>query len=153
MLRIDNSKMPVQSIDLATELGESFFFPPCGLGIDVLKTIKAPDGQELHPRHTAPRHDDVLVDIISTGYVACSGHSGDAVIMAETMRTLVSKGKTVGAHPSYPDIFGFAQVAPIGLGSENLMSVLVAQLASACALATIAGTQIRSVKCHGRALL
>ncbi|ETS84139.1 hypothetical protein PFICI_02164 [Pestalotiopsis fici W106-1] len=141
--------MTRRSVDLATELGESFYLPPCGLSLDILGTLKNSAGLQLHPRHTTPRQDGALLNIVSTGYVACGGHSGDAVVMAQTIHELVAMGKAIGAHPSYPDIFGFGQVTPSNLDNDQLFSVLVSQLGSVCALAKAAGTQIQAVKCHG----
>lgn len=141
--------MSRRTFDLATEVGETFALPPCGLGLDLLSPLTNSRGQPLHPRHTAQRNDAALLDIVSTGYVACGAHSGDPVVMLKTMKDLAQRGITVGAHPSYPDIFNFGQTRPDGLAGDDLFAVLVAQLSSAVALARAVGTSVRTVKCHG----
>ena len=134
-------------IDLATELGESFALPPAGVPLDFLSQHEI-GGRRLHPRHLIQRDDRELLDVISTGYVACGAHSGDSIVMARTVRVLADRGLAIGAHPSYPDIVGFGQL-PLDVQDDELESIILTQIAGLSALAERAGTKVSSVKCHG----
>jgi UPF0271 protein len=68
--------------------------------------------------------------------------------MGRTIRTLVEKGIAIGAHPSYPDVFGFGQ-EPMELDDVALQDIILAQLATIAALADNAGSKLSTVKCHG----
>lgn len=138
---------PKPGIDLATELGESFALPPCGIPLADLQSLNI-GGKRMHPRHGMARNDHYLIDIISTGYVACGAHSGDAVVMGRTVRELADKGIAIGAHPSYPDVLGFGQVSQ-ALQDDELQDVILSQIAALAALAEQAGSKLMSVKCHG----
>jgi 5-oxoprolinase (ATP-hydrolysing) subunit A len=135
------------TVDLATELGEAFALPPCGIPLSALHAQKF-DGRALHPRHLMPRDDSALLDLISTGYVACGAHSGDPIVMGETIRLLAERNIAIGAHPSYPDMLGFGQ-APMELADKALEDVILVQLAAVAALAERAGSRLSTVKCHG----
>ena len=95
-------------IDLATEVGESSVLPPAGLTLAEWSRLDL-DGRRLHPRHAMPRDDEALLAMVSTAYVACGAHAGDAITMGRTVRDLAARGVAIGAHPSYPDYFGFGQ--------------------------------------------
>lgn len=135
------------AIDLATELGEGFALPPCGIPLSALRQANF-DGRSLHPRHLMPRDDESLLQLVSTGYVACGAHAGDAVVMGNTVRVLAERGIAIGAHPSYPDVLGFGQVS-LDLTDKELEDVFLVQLASVAALAERAGSRLSTVKCHG----
>lgn len=135
------------TIDLATELGESFALPPAGIPLHFLRQQMI-EGRTLHPRHGIAREDDMLLGLVSTGYVACGAHAGDPVVMGRTVRLLAERGIAVGAHPSYPDIFGFGQL-PVDLQDNEIQDVLLTQVAALAAIARAVGTRVSSVKCHG----
>ncbi len=135
------------TVDLATELGEGFALPPCGIPLSSLKG-QIFHGRALHPRHLMPRDDSSLLDLVSTGYVACGAHSGDAIVMGETIRLLAERNITIGAHPSYPDVLGFGQ-DPLELSDKALEDVILVQLSAIAALAERAGSRLATVKCHG----
>lgn len=146
--RQNNVEKAIQTrVDLATELGESFALPPGGIALEDLAGLEL-HGRRLHPRHLMARDDGDLLRIISTGYVACGAHSGDAITMGRTIRDLVSRGIAIGAHPSYPDIFGFGQES-ISLDPVQLRDVLLSQLAVIAALTEDAGARLATVKFHG----
>jgi UPF0271 protein len=134
-------------IDLATELGESFVLAPAGIPLEFLAQATI-DDRRLHPRHLLPRDDELLLGMVSTGYVACGAHAGDPIVMGRTVRLLVDRGVAVGAHPSYPDIFGFGQLS-LDLEDREMEDILLVQIASLAAIAEAAGTRVSCVKCHG----
>lgn len=61
---------------------------------------------------------------------------------------MVERGIAIGAHPSYPDIFGFGQES-IPPPDIELEDVILAQIASLDAVARRAGSRVSTVKCHG----
>src|ERR1043165_3886103 len=71
----------------------------------------------------AGEHDDepealwALFDVLN---IACGGHAGDAASMERVVAWCVSTGRTIGAHPSYPDRPGFGRrtmaIEPADLG-------------------------------------
>jgi UPF0271 protein len=134
-------------IDLGSALGETFSLPPCGVPLRNLAGMEI-NGARLHARHSLKCDEEGLLQAISTGYVACGGHSGDAIIMGRTVRMLAQRGIAVGAHPSYPDIFGFGQ-NPVDLCDRDLEDVITVQLAPIATLAASAGSRLAAVKCHG----
>jgi UPF0271 protein len=94
------------------------------------------------------RDDSTLLNLVSTGYVACGAHSGDAIVMGETIRLLAARNIAIGAHPSYPDVLGFGQGA-LELSDKALEDVILVQLSAIAALAEFAGSRLSTVKCHG----
>ena len=51
--------------------------------------------------------DEALLDLVSSANVACGLHAGDPEIMARTFRLAKDKGVAVGAHPGFPDLWGY----------------------------------------------
>ena len=142
-----NASNMQHSVDLATEVGESFALPPAGISLDFLRS-NAVDGRMLHPRHSMDRDDSALLGMVSTGYVACGAHAGDALVMGRTVRMLLERGLTIGAHPSYPDIVGFGQ-KPLDLPDREFEDMVLMQVAGLSAIARSAGGAVTVVKCHG----
>lgn len=93
-------------------------------------------------------NDEALLDIITSANVACGGHAGDPEIMARTFRVAAERGVAVGAHPGFPDLWGFGRRnLPYSLGEiERLVAY---QTGAAMALAVYAGHRITYVKPHG----
>lgn len=92
--------------------------------------------------------DDAILDIVTTANVACGLHAGDPEIMARTFALAKEKGVAVGAHPGFPDLWGFGRRRiPFSIGEiERLVAY---QIGAAQALSTYAGHPITHVKAHG----
>lgn len=136
-----------RSIDLAAVFGEFFVLPPAGVPLVQLAGLQV-EGQRLHPGHGASRDDVLLLPMVSTGYVACGGHSGDALAMGLTVRMLQAQGMAIGAYASYPDVFGFGQT-PLDVSDNQLEDLLLVQVAALAAIAARAGSRVSCVRCHG----
>jgi UPF0271 protein len=99
----------------------------------------------------AGEHDDepeelwAMFDILN---IACGGHAGDAASMDRVVRWCVAQGRTIGAHPSYPDRDGFGRrtlaIAPAALGAA-----VAEQCAALAETARRAGRAVVYVKPHG----
>ncbi|MGI8570520.1 MAG: LamB/YcsF family protein [Methylocella sp.] len=92
--------------------------------------------------------DDAMLDIVTSVNVACGFHAGDPEIMAKTFMAAKAKGVAIGAHPGFPDLWGFGRRGlPFTVGEiERLVAY---QIGAANALATYAGARLGHVKIHG----
>jgi UPF0271 protein len=92
--------------------------------------------------------DEAILDIVSSANVACGLHAGDPEIMAKTFASAKERGVNVGAHPGFPDLWGFGRrIIPFTPGEiERLVAY---QIGAAQALSTYAGNPITYVKAHG----
>lgn len=49
--------------------------------------------------------------VVTSANVACGFHAGDPEIMARTIEMARERGVNVGAHPAFPDLWGFGRRA------------------------------------------
>jgi UPF0271 protein len=92
--------------------------------------------------------DDAMLDIVTSANVACGFHAGDPNIMAATFKAAKVKGVAVGAHPGYPDLWGFGR-RPQQFSLAEIEFLIAYQIGAAQALATYAGHTLSYVKVHG----
>lgn len=111
------------SIDLNSDLGEGFGDYRCG-------------------------DDAAMLEVVTSANVACGLHAGDPEIMARAFAIARERGVAVGAHPGYPDLWGFGRrVLPFTPGEvERLVAY---QVGAAAGLAAYAGHRLTYVKAHG----
>lgn len=117
------SDLPVTTIDLNCDLGESFGAWKMG-------------------------DDAGVMAWITSANVACGFHAGDPAIMHTTVAMCVEHGVAIGAHTSLPDLQGFGRrtmhVAPNEVYAQTLY-----QLGALAAFARAAGTRLHHLKPHG----
>src|SRR5437773_8696467 len=111
------------TVDLNSDLGEGFGAYRCG-------------------------DDDAMLSIVTSANVACGFHAGDPEIMARTFGTAKARGVAVGAHPGFPDLWGFGR-RRIPFSTGEIERIVAYQVGAAQALATYAGHQLTHVKAHG----
>jgi UPF0271 protein len=111
------------AIDLNSDLGE-------GYGV-----YKAADDEE-------------MLKVVTTCHVACGLHAGDPEIMARTFASAKAKGVAVGAHPGFPDLWGFGR-RRMPFTADEIERLVAYQVGAAQALAAYAGTRVGHVKAHG----
>ncbi|EPX82021.1 LamB/YcsF family protein [Salipiger mucosus] len=92
--------------------------------------------------------DAALLEVITSANIACGFHAGDWDVMAATMRTAVSRGTGIGAHPGFPDMQGFGR-RRMHVPPDSLRNLVAYQLGAARALAQTAGGEVRHLKLHG----
>src|SRR6516162_4489523 len=92
--------------------------------------------------------DEALLDVISSANVACGLHAGDPEIMARIFRIAKARGVAVGAHPGFPDLWGFGR-RRIPFSTGEIERLFAYQLGAAQALAAYSGHRIGYVKSHG----
>ncbi|WP_041681799.1 5-oxoprolinase subunit PxpA [Cupriavidus sp. DF5525] len=92
--------------------------------------------------------DEAILNIVSSANIACGLHAGDPEIMAKTFALARERGVAVGAHPGFPDLWGFGRrIIPFSTGEiERLVAY---QIGAAQALSAYAGHPITYVKAHG----
>ena len=113
----------ITSIDLNSDLGESFGPWPMGA-------------------------DAELLQVVTSANVACGFHAGDPDVMARTMALAVQNGVGIGAHPGLPDLQGFGR-RRMQIGLDEARHLVAYQLGAAQAMARMAGGQVRHLKLHG----
>ena len=92
--------------------------------------------------------DEALLDLVSSANIACGFHAGDASTMHDTVRAAKSRGVTIGAHPSYPDIPGFGR-RELGLSPKQIRFHVASQLRSLRDVCASEGAKLSYVKPHG----
>src|SRR3977135_2486116 len=53
--------------------------------------------------------DNAMLDIVTSANVAGVFHAADPEIMAKTFKAAKAKGVATGAHPGFPDLWGFGR--------------------------------------------
>ncbi len=92
--------------------------------------------------------DAAMFDIVTTANVACGFHGGDPEVMAGTFRIAKNKGVAVGAHPGFPDLWGFGR-RRLPFSAAEIERLVAYQIGAAAALAAYAGHKLTHVKPHG----
>jgi UPF0271 protein len=111
------------SIDLNSDLGEGFGIYRCG-------------------------DDEAMLSIVTSANVACGFHAGDPEVMAQTFATARKHGVNVGAHPGFPDLWGFGR-RRLPFSTGEIERLVAYQIGAAAALAAYSGHRISYVKTHG----
>jgi UPF0271 protein len=92
--------------------------------------------------------DNAMLDIVTSANVACGFHAGDPEIMANTFRAAQAKGVAIGAHPGFPDLWGFGR-RRFHFTAGEIERLVAYQIGAANALAAYAGARLGYVKVHG----
>ena len=93
--------------------------------------------------------DAGMLDLVTTANIACGFHAGDPVVMRRTIRMARDKGVSVGAHPSFADLYGFGRRRISGEKPEDLETQLIFQILALRAMADLEGHPMTHVKTHG----
>ncbi|MHB0951157.1 MAG: LamB/YcsF family protein [Allorhizobium sp.] len=92
--------------------------------------------------------DETMLSIVSSANIACGLHAGDPEIMASTFALARQRGVAVGAHPGFPDLWGFGR-RNIPFSTAEIERLVAYQIGAAQALSAYAGHPITHVKAHG----
>ncbi len=92
--------------------------------------------------------DAAMLGIVTSANVACGFHGGDPEVMARTFRLAKKNGVAVGAHPSFPDLWGFGR-RRLPFSAAEIERLVAYQIGAAQALAAYAGHRLTHVKPHG----
>src|SRR5271166_6238308 len=110
-------------VDLNSDLGEGFGAYACG-------------------------DDEAMLSIVTSANVACGFHAGDPEVMAQTFTTARKHGVAVGAHPGFPDLWGFGR-RRLPFSAAEIERLVAYQIGAAQGVAALAGHAITHVKAHG----
>lgn len=92
--------------------------------------------------------DAALLRVVTSANVACGFHGGDPEVMAETFVQAKERGVAVGAHPGFPDLWGFGR-RNMPFSPREIERLVAYQIGAAQALSAYAGHPITYVKTHG----
>ncbi|EPK5790119.1 LamB/YcsF family protein [Pseudomonas aeruginosa] len=92
--------------------------------------------------------DDAILEVVTSANIACGFHAGDPEIMARTFAQANKKGVAVGAHPGFPDLWGFGRRV-VSFTPGQIERLVAYQIGAAQALSEYAGHPITHVKAHG----
>ena len=115
--------MPVNKIDLNSDVGESFGNYKLGL-------------------------DEELIPLISSANIACGFHAGDPTVMKRTVAIAKESGVALGVHPGYPDLIGFGR-RNLDASLDEVKDYVTYQIGALQAFATAQGMSLQHVKPHG----
>lgn len=111
------------TIDLNSDLGESFGDYVLGMDSEVLKYV-------------------------SSANIACGWHAGDPIIMDKTVKLAKEMGVSIGAHPGYNDLMGFGR-RNMSLSFNEIKMYVKYQLGALMAISTAYCVKIQHLKPHG----
>ena len=92
--------------------------------------------------------DAALLRLVTSANVACGFHGGDPEVMAATFAQAKELGVAVGAHPGFPDLWGFGR-RNMPFSPGEIERLVAYQIGAAQALSAYAGHPIAYVKAHG----
>jgi UPF0271 protein len=115
--------MPLNCIDLNSDVGESFGNYKLGL-------------------------DEEVIPLISSANIACGYHAGDPAVMRQTVALARRHGVGLGAHPGLPDLVGFGR-RNMEVTLEEIGDLVTYQIGALQAVAALQGARLQHVKPHG----
>jgi 5-oxoprolinase (ATP-hydrolysing) subunit A len=92
--------------------------------------------------------DAGLLKIIRSASIACGFHAGDPVTMQRVVTQAAAEGVSVGAHPSFNDLWGFGR-RRIDMNPRELEYMIAYQIGALQAMACYAGARVTHLKPHG----
>jgi 5-oxoprolinase (ATP-hydrolysing) subunit A len=93
-------------------------------------------------------NDEALLEVVSSGNVACGFHAGDPSVMRRTVRLAQRAGRAIGAHPSFPDLAGFGR-REMQASPQEVEDLVAYQIGALNGIARSEGAALRHVKPHG----
>lgn len=93
--------------------------------------------------------DEALLGRVTMANVACGFHGGDPRVMDQTVKSCVTHGVEIGAHPGYPDLVGFGRRA-IEASEEEIRTDVLYQLGALSAFVNAHKGKISHIAPHGR---
>jgi UPF0271 protein len=120
---MEKNSMPMNAIDLNSDVGESFGNYTLGL-------------------------DEQVIPLISSANIACGFHAGDPAVMRHTVALARKSGVGLGAHPGLPDLVGFGR-RNMDVTLEEIKDIVTYQIGALQAVAALQGARLQHVKPHG----
>ncbi|WP_345241829.1 5-oxoprolinase subunit PxpA [Pontibacillus salipaludis] len=92
--------------------------------------------------------DEQLMKVITSANVACGFHAGDYNVIADTIERAKSEGVAVGAHPGFPDLFGFGR-REFNMSPKEIYNLITYQLGAIAGVCKVKDVELQHVKPHG----
>jgi UPF0271 protein len=92
--------------------------------------------------------DEQVMPHIDQANIACGFHAGDPLVMQKTLALAKKYNVSIGAHPGYPDLVGFGRRS-INCSTEELIALVMYQVAAIDGVAKSMGLELEYVKPHG----
>jgi UPF0271 protein len=92
--------------------------------------------------------DEALMPFITSANIACGFHAGDPLTVERAVKSAISHGVGIGAHPGYPDREGFGR-RPLMMSHEELRAMILYQAGAVKGITEAAGGRMQHVKPHG----
>ena len=93
--------------------------------------------------------DAAMLRLVTSANIACGFHAGDPVVMRRTIRMARDQGVSVGAHPSFADLYGFGRRRISGEDPADLETQLIYQIVAMQGMCALEGHPMTYVKPHG----
>jgi len=100
------------------------------------------------PEALADGREEALLRLVTSANVACGGHAGDAATMSGVLALARRLGKSVGAHPSYPDRASFGRDS-LRMTPDEIEATVFDQVRALAAVAARIDVEVTHVKPHG----
>ena len=92
--------------------------------------------------------DEAVMPFITSANIACGFHAGDPLTIEKSVKSAISHGVGIGAHPGYPDREGFGRRA-MKMSNAELRALVLYQAGAVKGIAEAAGGRMQHVKPHG----
>ncbi len=92
--------------------------------------------------------DAAVMPYIRSANIACGGHAGDAITMAQTIALCIEHGVAIGAHPSFDDREHFGR-REIALEPDAIHALVLLQVRALMVAAEQQDAHVHHVKPHG----
>lgn len=92
--------------------------------------------------------DEEILKYITSANIACGWHAGDPMVMDKTVKMAAKNGIAVGAHPGYPDLYGFGR-RNMDCSPEEIRTFMIYQIGALNAFCAANGVKLSHVKPHG----
>jgi len=93
-------------------------------------------------------YDRELIPLLTSANIACGFHAGKPEMMQEAVKVCKEYDVHVGAHPSFPDVWGFGR-REMKCSEEEIISYILYQLGALDAFCKAEGVKMHHVKPHG----
>lgn len=113
----------MRTIDLNSDLGESFGNYTCGM-------------------------DEEILPYMTSANIACGFHASDPLVMQKTVHLAKENNVKVGAHPGFQDLVGFGRRA-MAVPPAEITAIVEYQIGALNAFCMAEGIKMQHVKPHG----
>uniref|UniRef100_A0A7U3YEL4 5-oxoprolinase subunit A n=1 Tax=Geobacillus sp. (strain Y4.1MC1) TaxID=581103 RepID=A0A7U3YEL4_GEOS0 len=89
-----------------------------------------------------------ILQYVTSVNIACGFHAGDPLVMRKTVQMALEQNVAIGAHPGFPDLFGFGR-RNIAVTPDEAYAYVVYQVGALSAFVKAEGGTLTHVKPHG----